>query len=129
VADSRKDEECYKHSYSYTPSCGTENHSWIFSATSSNVHLGMCVAFLKKRIHILNTNRYIRVRTHHYVACTVTAYTGLIILFSYIHFPMPSSLVMSLVRLNCKVLCHGNWVRVTGSFLRRSLKVVSGKFE
>lgn len=37
-----------------------------------------------------------------------------------IHFPMPSSFVMSFVRLNCKVLCHGNRVRVTGSFLRRS---------
>lgn len=36
------------------------------------------------------------------------------------YFPIPSSLVMSLVKLNCMVLCHGNSVRVTGSFLRRS---------
>lgn len=36
------------------------------------------------------------------------------------YFPIPSSLVMSLVKLNCMVLCHGNSVRVTGSFLLRS---------
>lgn len=39
---------------------------------------------------------------------------------TFLHFPIPSSFVMSRVRLNCKVLCHGNRVRVTGSFLRRS---------
>lgn len=111
------------------------NATNIFTPTLPNVALKITIGFQcrikecafrnvysisQKRIHILDTNGYIRVGTHHYVACTVTAYTGLIILFSYIHFPMPSSLVMSLVRLNCKVLCHGNWVRVTGSFLRRS---------
>lgn len=36
------------------------------------------------------------------------------------YFPIPSSFVISLVKLNCMVLCHGNSVRVTGSFLRRS---------
>lgn len=36
------------------------------------------------------------------------------------HFPMPSWREMSFVRLKCEVLCHGNCVRVTGSFLRRS---------
>ena len=38
----------------------------------------------------------------------------------YFYFPIPSSFEMSLDRLNCIVLCHGNSVRVTGSFLRRS---------
>lgn len=38
------------------------------------------------------------------------------------HFPIPSSLFMSLVRLNWMVFCHGKRVRVTGSFLLRSCK-------
>jgi hypothetical protein len=33
------------------------------------------------------------------------------------------------VRLKANVLCHGKRVRVTGSFLRRSLKVASDKFK
>lgn len=36
------------------------------------------------------------------------------------YFSIPSSFVRSLVRLNCRVLCHGNNVRVTGSFLLSS---------
>lgn len=50
------------------------------------------------------------------------------VVYVCIYFPMPSSFEMSLDKLNCKVLCHGNKVRVTGSFLRRSLKVESGRF-
>jgi hypothetical protein len=46
-----------------------------------------------------------------------------------LHFPSASSLARSLVRLKANVLCHGKRVRVTGSFLRRSLKVASDKFK
>ena len=42
------------------------------------------------------------------------------------HLSIPSSFWISLVRLNCRVLCHGNKVRVTGSFLRRSCSTSIG---
>jgi hypothetical protein len=42
------------------------------------------------------------------------------------HLSIPSSFWISLVRLNCRVLCHGNKVRVTGSFLRRSCSTSKG---
>lgn len=48
------------------------------------------------------------------------------VLAGYIHFPIPSSFVISLVRLNWEVLCQGNKVRVTGSFLRRSCSRIIG---